>query len=295
MRHILSLLALTLTSCGAEEPALVPVPTTTGSGMTAEPEDLQTLLDEQTRLSEGLSDTLLFEVPEGTWSLTIVIEGPGTYTLASWTDSEGTELVRDRWIDTEGDWVCRSCLNPVGWADEAFATVAPNNPEAQIVPGEHAITLAGDWDERVAVTVTAKVMPTPPDTGVLDLNLWFTGAYGLTAEAAQDDAYFQEVLAYVDTLYARVGLELGTLEYHELGAEWQVVESTWGPGNDLSELLSQSSEARQNALNVFFVDELYVGAAGSPPGDLIIGISAGTPGAPLVQGTGSSFGQRDRP
>ena len=110
MRHILSLLALTLTSCGAEEPALVPVPTTTGSGMTAEPEDLQTLLDEQTRLSEGLSDTLLFEVPEGTWSLTIVIEGPGTYTLASWTDSEGTALVRDRWIDTEGDWVCPAQL-----------------------------------------------------------------------------------------------------------------------------------------------------------------------------------------
>jgi hypothetical protein len=123
---------------------------------------------------------------------------------------------------------------------------------------------------------------------VLDLNLWFSGAYDLTADSAPDDAYFQEVLAYVEELYARVGLSLGTIEYHDIGDEWQVIENTWGPGNDLSELLSLSSEAEQNALNIFFVDELYVGSAGSPPGDLIIGISAGTPGAPLVQGTGGS-------
>jgi hypothetical protein len=250
---------------------------------------LQTVLETKVRLDQGLSDPVTFEVPVDAYSVTVVIEGDGSYTLDSWEDPEGVPLVRPGWIEDEGDWLCRSCMQLVGWGEEAFSTVAPNRPDVPITAGVHEITVAGDWDERVSVTVMVKVGASPHETGVLDLNLWFTGAYGWTSEVAEQDDHLAEVLDYVDELYGEVGLSLGELLYLDLEDRWQNIESTWGNGNDMAELLRQSEEGPRNALNVFFVDELYsAGVNDLGSGSLIIGVSGGTPGPVRVQGTSSS-------
>ena len=283
------LCAVVLTGCGKSATDLGEVGDTGPATQEVAPEVLQTLLDRKVRLEQGLSGTVEFEVPADAYTLTIVVEGDGTYTLDSWEDPDGVSLVRTGWIEDEGDWLCRSCLQRVGWSEEAFSTVAPNGPEVPITAGTHRITIAGDWDERVGVTVLAKVADAPHEQGVLDLNLWFTGAYGWTAAVAEQDAHLAEVLDYVDMLYGKAGLSLGDHLYLDLDERWQNIESTWGNDNDMAELLRQSESAPRNALNVFFVDELYsAGVSDFGSGSLIIGVSGGTPGPVLVQGTSSS-------
>jgi hypothetical protein len=280
--------AALLIGCSTSEPKTTEGDT--GSQTTTAAQSvLVTLFDEKMRLEEGLSTDLFVDVPEDATTVTVVVSGTSEYTLNAWEDSEGRVLVREGWWEDEGNWECDSCAQKVMWMEEAFTTVAPNNPSVVLTPGTHRLVVAGGWDERVKVTVYAKVGGSLPETGVLDLNLWFTGAYGWDAETAAADEYLQDALAYVEELYAQAGISFGELSYLDLDENFQNVNSTYGSGNDLSALLEQSSGAPSLGVNVFFVDELYASGTGvGQSGPLIIGVSGGTPGPVRLQGTVNS-------
>jgi hypothetical protein len=277
---------------------------------------------ESVALVFGKSQAMTVEVPPNAVSLSISVIGePGNrYVLNAWTDPNGTALVTEDWIlGEEGQGgLCISCPNRVTSSDAAFAALAPNNPSVTLTPGTHTFTIFGLAPKPVVqegtatcndgichffdqfqcpqdcgasptsgfvdVSITAKVSEDGalPETGVLDLNLHFTGAEGLTAASAQTDANFQASLETVRTLYRQVGIEIGTLTYRDVDSRFQVIETFDGPDSDLIEMF-ESSDGNPTGLNLFFVSELSAGQFGGF--GVILGISGGIPGPPLEQGT----------
>jgi hypothetical protein len=278
------------------------------------------LLEDEYVMSFGNSRTITVEVPENVVALTISVEGdPATsYGLGSWIGPNGFELVYGTWTSSqEGQGgLCLSCKNRIALSGGAFGAIAPNNPESQVEAGIHTFTIFGYKPPAVVqgqgacgdnichfldqfqcqrdcgsspaagpvmVRVHAKLADGGlPATGVLDLNLHFTGAQGLTAELAKTDATFQGYLAAMDAIYQTVGIRLGEITYRDIDSSYQTIESLDGAESDLQAMFALS-EGNPNAVNLFFVDELSAGAFGGF--GVILGIAGGIPGPPLVQGS----------
>ncbi len=273
-------------------------------------------------LAFGRSVAIDVLVPEGTVSLSISIVGsPGTYyVLDSWSDEFNNTLVTPNWLagqDAQGG-LCTSCPNRINIADAAFATLAPNNPSVVLSPGLHTFTIAGFSPKpvvsqgsavcgdnvchfmdqfqcqadcgaiaaagKVEVTVVAKTTLDGllPDAGVLDLNLHFTGAQGLTAENARTDTAFQAALDRMRIIYSQVGITLGEISYRDIDPAYSVIETFDGPESDLIQMFEESA-GNNVGLNMFFVDELSAGQFGGF--GMVLGIAGGIPGPPLLQGS----------
>lgn len=278
------------------------------------------LLEDDYVMSFGNSRSIMVEVPDNVVALTISVEGDPatTYGLGSWIGPNGFELVYGTWTSSqEGQGgLCLSCKNRIALSGGAFGAIAPNNPESQVEAGLHTFTLFGYTPSpvvqgqgacgdnichfldqfqcqrdcgsspasgAVTVRVHAKLAEGGlPATGVLDLNLHFTGAQGLTAESAKIDTTFQGYLAAMDTIYQTVGIRLGEVTYRDIDASYKTIESLDGADSDLQAMFALS-EGNPNAVNLFFVDELSAGAFGGF--GVILGIAGGIPGPPLVQGS----------
>jgi len=274
------------------------------------------------RLVFGASGPITVEVPEGTVSISIAVVGqPGVrYLLDSWSDSAGKVLVTPDWLSGSGSQggMCTGCANRIVPSDAAFSALAPNNPGATFAAGPHTFAITGFVQKPVVtagsavcgdgichvfdqfqcqadcaasgavgpieVTVFAKrtVDGLLPDTGVLDLNLHFTGAQGLTATTAKTDTTFQASIAEMRTLYAQVGITLGEIAYRDIDTRYQVIETFDGPDSDLIEMFEESA-GNDVALNLFFVDELSAASLGGF--GVILGLAGGIPGPPIVQGS----------
>lgn len=243
----------------------------------------------------------------------------GTYVVNKWTAPGGAVLVTPNWLTSgsqeDQGGICMSCANRATMSEGAIALIAPNNPAVTLTPGEHTLSIFGIKQKpvvnqntgtcgdgictfidqfqcaqdcapapltgKVQFSVFAKVGPggAVPDTGVLDLNLHFTGARGWTAATAPTDPDFQAVLDSLRTIYAQVGLSLGDIAYRDIDARFKVIESVQGPNSDLMELYSQSAGNELDALDLYFVEEL------TSPFGIILGVAGGIPGPPLVQGS----------
>ena len=184
---------------------------------------------------------------------------------------------------------CLECNTTVSWLRGVFVAVAPDNPQSLVHSGAHSFRIEGSVQrEEVQVTVMVRTAPAVPSAGVIDLHLYFTGAYDWSADVAPQTQYFRDVMNRVEEVWEPMGLRIGEMTFTDLDPAYQNVENAWGPGNDLDALLAQSGDQTPGALNVFFVDELYVGDSREPrEADPIIGISA-APGPPRVDGTISS-------
>jgi len=305
------------------------VPDTAGPDTSRPPDEteLVTLLDgEEIELVLGASRAFTFDVPADTVSITVSVVGDagGTYAIDRWRGQSGTDLVASGWLAREGTGLCTSCRNRITVSQGAFAALAPNNPEAILEQGQHAVSLLGyvaavvrsdvgggcgdgvcaffdqfqcpetdcastPYTGTVRVWVHAKIGGSgaatgePPATGVLDLNLHFTGAQGLTAANAPTDSSFQASLASMRTIYGQVGITLGAISYRDIDERFKVIESMDGPESDLQDLFRQSQGNAANALNLYFVDELSAGALGGF--GVILGVAGGIPGPTLLQGT----------
>jgi hypothetical protein len=250
----------------------------------------------------GFSTEIVFDVPENTQSLTITVVGtPGTtYTLSYWRNGpDGEFVVPQNWYSQSqvGPTLCVTCPNRIVSSDAAFAGMLPVNPaELEVVPGEHAIGLfsyniegfnLAPTASNVEVKVIAKVLPERPSVGVVDMNLFFTGAGGWTAETAPEDPAFQEILDQAEEVWGQVGMGLGEFTYNDIDPAYAVIEEATVPGGDLTEMFALSADAPRDAVNVFFVDEIM---AGGPLGGfgVILGISGGIPGPAGVMGSGRS-------
>jgi hypothetical protein len=138
----------------------------------------------------------------------------------------------------------------------------------------------------VSIRVHAKVESPIPDTGTLNLNLHFTGSRGWTSKTAPADPEFQTILETMSSTYGEVGISLGRVEYFDVDPLYQVIESIDGEDSDLGEMFGLSEGTPEDAVNVFFVDEL-IGPFGRGFG-VLLGIAGGIPGPILTPGSSRS-------
>lgn len=293
----------TLMGCGSDdEPVEV---------VEEEPEfETLTLFDDSVDLVSGTSEPLEVDVPEGVYSLAVSItEGNGTniYSVTDWTAPDGFEIVPEGWEQDDGEICYPSCSNRVYASAGAAGALAPNNPDPvdAMQPGNHEFTvfsasmLGGGMFlddsinhqssmETVQVTVHAKIAEEhAPEHGVLDLNLFFTGAEGWDAESAPDDPEVQNVIAEIDELYDQVNIDIGEVAYHDVNASFQIIEDMITGTGDLSEMFTESSRGELDGPSVFFVRDLQSPMGGGGRGG-VLGISGGIPGPMLVDGSARS-------
>ncbi len=167
-----------------------------------------------------------------------------------------------------------------------YSVLLPNSPNVPFGPGTYAINLLAT--AQTTVTATALVKHSKSQSliaGKVDMNLFFVGLPNLNATSAQTDANFQSVLTSVKNVWSQVGVSIGTVRYVDItgagASSYADLKET-----DLGALmkLSDNPGAADNALNVFFVHTI---SGGSLDGYIILGESAGIPGAP-VRGTSGS-------
>ncbi len=256
-------------------------------------DDLVVLVDGLSlNLLGGVSEAIAIDVPAGAVAVTAAVIGDedGMYTIESWK-AGAVDLVTAGWMSSDKGTqlgVCLGCKNRVSLSEAASAAIVPNNPDASLPPGEHVLRVAGMSSQgapkngAVQVQVYAKVLPSAPTTGRLDLNLHFTGARGWTAATAQDDPEFLAILDEVRGIYGQVGVTLGDITWQDVDEKFRVIETLQGPGSDLMEMFRASSANELNAANLFFVDEL------TSPFGVVLGVAGGVPGPPMMQGTSRS-------
>ena len=170
----------------------------------------------------------------------------------------------------------------------AFSVLAPNSPTAPFTPGSWSLWLLGSKETTATVTaLVKKSTQSPLATGSIDLNLFFVGVSGLSAATAPADANFKAIFDSVKSTWGQIGIGIGTVTYNDItGADltrFQDLQET-----DLGALMQKSltANARDNALNVFFVHTI---SGGGLAGYIILGESAGIPGVPLRGTSGSGL------
>lgn len=255
------------------------------------------LLDEEVTFVNGVASRVAVTVPEGTVSLTVSVYGDRYhYGLSRWTNGDGSVLVPPTWVDQDPNApsICLEARCPVQFAaaKSSFAAQLPNNEKLTVVPGTHnidayAFSMTGFTtrpanDTTAQIQVVAKRLPVAPADGILDINFYFTGARGWTAESAPTDEAFQSLLDEVGAIYEQANLTLGTITYNDIPEEYGVLENAL-LGDDIEELFALSAGAPRDAINVFMIEEIFIAseAAGNQLG-IILGISGGIPGPPYV-------------
>lgn len=264
------------------------------------PDVLELLDTSMTTGFNGASVEIDFEVPENTVSLMVVVigTGPTHWTLGSWQNGDATSVVTPNWLqaDQGAPSLCLTCPQRVAAAEGAFAALLPGNPNVSVKPGNHKISLysfnlsgfnTAGVSSTAQVMVLAKVGASEPTEGVLDLNLWFTGAEGWTADTAKTDARFQGILTGVGQIYEQANIRFGRISYNDVEGDFRVIENAGQPGSELSELFAQSANAPFDGVNVFFVDELLAGGIAGGFG-VILGLAGGIPGPAGIMGTEKS-------
>lgn len=274
---------------------------TTGGLTSFERPDLVTLADEDIVFADnGVSSDVSFDVPASTQSVVVTVVGssPGQYTVRHWLNGDGSALMPLGWLgsDQGAPLLCLSCPQRVTGVEGAVAGMVPTNPHVSVKPGRHTVSLysfkqnglfgtPGPYGGLARVIVTAKVADAAPTVGVLDLNLWFSGYDGLTAETAKTAPSFQQTLRDVGVVYGKVGIKLGRITYNDIEGDFNIIENAILPGNQMKELFKQSANAPQDAVNVFFIEDLLTTSQGQPGFGILLGVSGGIPGPVGMMGT----------
>lgn len=275
---------------GAEDAALPDAEPLPGASR----DDIVVLTDDiEIEFTSGYAGRVAFNVPEDALSVVVSIVGDAGvfYTLSEWKNGDGSVVIPNSWIsnDEAAPSLCLSCPNRIASSEASFAALLPNNESAELVPGTHNISmyayamsglLALPLQSGTAtLRVVAKLRPSVPERGILDINFHFTGAAGLTAASAPEDPDFQASLEELQQLYATAGIELGTVTYTDIPSEFRIIESVVVPKSDLQEMFALSRDQPRPALNVFIVEELLSGIGNF---GVLLGVSGGIPGPPMA-------------
>ncbi len=276
-----------------------------------------TLLDEfDVPMEDGYTDHLTVDIPDDVYSVAITVtEGDedDNFLVTDWSDEDGFYIVPEGWEETQQ--ICyQNCNNRTMPRPGAYGILAPNNPDSKVEPGEHqfrvhalampAIGFQFDepdvgTSESVRVTVHAEIVDDEiPDTGTINLNLFFTGSNDWTASSAASDSEFQAMLDEVDDVYDQVGINLGDISYHDVSSDYAVLEDIMSGSGDMAQMMRESSRGDHVGPSVFFVSELnaFGGIFGKDDiagdnlqaGGGVLGISAGIPGPMIIDGSPAS-------
>lgn len=252
-----------------------------GSGVSAPNERL--VEDQVVSLQHGRSAPFTFVAPADVLSLSVsaVGETSNRYWICDWASEDGFVLVPPGWEDLDENlYFCTTCNNRVRQSIGVTTAFAPNSSASRVSPGEHTLTICGEsssvpLDGNVHVTVTAKRGDAEPLSGVLDLNLFFTGAEGWTAETAPNDPVFVAELDEMAGIFGQSGITLGTITYLDLGEDHAVVSQ-----DALAGIYRKLDASLPLAVNIVFFEHVEA----NPP---FLALSGGIPG-PYVRNTAVS-------
>jgi hypothetical protein len=254
----------------------------------------------------GLSEPIAIKVPADAVSLAISVSGsPGVYyAVDELTAPSGAELVSTGWYmspnNPGGHQLCIPCANRISASSGAHTTLVPMSPSVSVEGGTYMVRLVAFdvvigqiWDppefdflgDDVDLQVIVKHAPEGlPGTGTLNLNLHFTGAADLTAESAPTDPRMIEALATVETIYAQIGIRIGTITWRDIDESYSFIDGLMGPGADFEAAAAQTDGA-PHGVNFIFVDEIMDSSNPLGAFGVILGVSGGIPGPTGLQGT----------
>ena len=227
---------------------------------------------------DGLSPSVEFEIPEGTRSLTVVIEGaPGAlYALGAYTLVAGVDQValpsgapgpamRASYNDEQIGQMPGELFQSIRLG--TFTHVYPYRPGQVAAAGPASLRVASDTPGPVMVRLLM-----PEDDGASVLRINFVVVSDTLAEP--NTAPF---MAELERIYAQAGITVATGGVERLtGTAFEAItqstEPQEAPGNQAT-MLTSLITADRPGLDVFFVESLPAG---------IGGLSLGTPGPPVA-------------
>jgi hypothetical protein len=259
------LLAL-IASCGDDDVAPDAAPPARELTLTAAVDD------------SGLSPAVTFEIPEGTRSITIVVEGAtdGLYALGSLSLGDGLELVGLPAGNPGPAMQAAYNVEQIGQMEGelyqsirlgTYTHVYPYRPGQAVVAGSASLRVASDRSGPVTITV---LMPEEDGAATLPLNL-----YLVSDTLAEPDA--DAFTAELDRIFAQAGItvRINGVERLTGTAFERITQSTEpqeAPDSQSAMLPALVADRETTGLDIFLVETLPSG---------IGGLSLGTPGPPL--------------
>ncbi len=249
---------------------------------------------------DGTTDPVTFDIPAGAQSFMIVVDGDdsASFGVARLDDPNGNAIISDEPVMVSGleqlfvgPFPSQFKSDNRALPDEGIGAVSvPNNQAVTVTGGTYTVKLLGAVVGNQGITpatgnvdVTVYYKEGDISSGRLDVQLYFSGAGGLSAMSAQTDPFMQDALARLREIYGAAGIEIINVAYHDIDPSFQTIMSLQGPGNDLNEMF-KLSEGNGPGLHFFMVDRIQ-----SPlPIGMIGGVAGGLPGPPLAPGTVAS-------
>lgn len=260
-------------------------------------------------ITDGESPTFHVEVPEGAYSMTVVVYGhPEASVLLSRAEAPGGAILVNDQASAGGSMVAGAfpaqfdSPNRVIPSEETGAFLIPNSPDVSFPPGSYTLRIGSyrvsmsqmgganvqPVDRPVYVVLLVRKAASRPEQGTIDLTLHFTGSNGLTAATAPSHTDLQSAVEVMRSAYAGVGVTLGAIDYVDLddtSLRTIVLGEGTCTGGDLDTLFRHSADVATNHVNLFFVERFQCMQFGFDFGQAIGGISGGIPGMPLAKGT----------
>jgi len=252
----------------------------------------------------GKSGDLVFEIPANTagFALTATAEAKVHLAFEGLIAPDGAVIVPIGWIEKDistGGQICLSCKVRVAPQQGSSAILVPNVPGVEATPGTWTVRVRA-WTQsggggftrpkktpyKGIVSLTLALQPGPlTGFGRIDLNVFWSGAEGLTAASAVGDAKVQGWMQRYAELYAQVGLSVGAVRHFDLPAGHQVVEAMASDNSGFADLAALTASAPPG-LNLVMVREIT-----SPFGGMgaVLGVSGGIPGPVAVPGAARSM------
>lgn len=246
----------------------------------------------------GLTPQITFTLPQDILSLVLIVHGQegATYQLHNLTSPEGFVF--------NGETVCDMSL--FGLFNGPNRTMQMENVAAFLLPntdidlvgqkfkgGLYRVQVTGvkqQGSSMVAATGTVgleaiyRTGSQSLSAGDFDLNIFFTGAGGITAANGATSSKIITALENLRSIFGQVSIAVRDVRYYDAPPQYATINTITGASNDYSNMLKYSS-GKPDGINLFLVNEIKspIGGAGS-----ILGMAGGIPGPPNRHGTGRS-------
>jgi hypothetical protein len=228
--------------------------------------------------ADGLSPELAFEIPDGTRSVTVVVEGATTslYALGAFSTGDGTELVQlpsgspatAMQASYEQEQIGQM---PGGLLQSirlgTFTHVYPYRPDQTLIAGGGSLRVASDQPGPVTVRL---LMPEDDGANTLSLNLYLISDTLADPNVPAFSDELQRIFTQVDVGVTISGIERLPGTPLEQITDFNEPQET--PASQSAMLPDLVADRPAGGLDVFFVESLVPGVAG---------LALGTPGPPI--------------
>lgn len=259
------------------------------AGTTTQDPNVETLEVGTVHIENGSSDPVAIDLPDGVTSFMLIIDGPDT----AWYVPERFEGPNGLLVSDDASTVTQVESFLLGPFAAQFkspnrvvqdlglsASLFPNNPGITVTGGRYTLRVGGLVPTGQGtpftgdVTVTIYLRRAAPSAGRIDVHLYFTGAGGISAASAPNDALIQGALQRLGEIYGQAAIELGSVDYTDVDPSFSTIRNLEGTGGDLEHLFELSA-GHGAGLHYFFVDRFEAAF----PGATVAGIAGGLPGA----------------